>query len=73
MNGRQGFVADMKLELSELQKLGVLSKAKLAKAIRYVDENAAEFSDPNMYSDVTSAVDCVVDIVGGCGPGGCGG
>jgi hypothetical protein len=66
-------VMDMKLELNELAKLGVLTKPQLAKAIRYVDENSSEFCDTRMYSSVSSAVDCVVDIVGGdCGSGRCG-
>lgn len=71
MTGRSQFVSDMKLELVELQKLGVLTKAQLARAVAYVDQNAAEFSDPNMYVDVTGAVDSVIEIVGSCGTGGC--
>jgi len=69
MPSQSQFVADMKKELAELQELGVLHKAQLARALEYVERNRAEFSDPNMYTDVTSAVDCVVEIVGckGCG------
>lgn len=69
MTGQSQFVADMKKELQELAKLGVLNKAQLAKALEYVERNRAEYSDPDMYTDVTGAVDCVVEIVGcrGCG------
>lgn len=72
MTGVTDFVAEMKQELTELHKLGVLSKAQVAKAFAYVDQNAAEYNDTRMWTDVTSAVDAVVMIVGECPGGRCG-
>lgn len=72
MTGQAQFVQDMKRELVELHRLCVLNKTQLARAVAYVEKNAAEYGDPNMYNDVTSAVDCVLDIVrSDCNSGRC--
>lgn len=52
---------DVRDEIRALFKIRGVSGEHFARALKYIDEHESELNDVTMYSDPTSAADCVVD------------
>lgn len=58
----------VRLELSELKKLGSLTDRSYAAALRYVSSHSDEIVEMAEYSSICDVVDTVTSV---CGVGGC--
>ena len=58
----------VRLELSELKKLGALTDRSYAAACRYVSSHNDEIVEMAEYSSISDVVDTVTSV---CGVGGC--